>query len=220
MNDFLYEATIYIETLTAIVASIYYYKYRYSKLKYFLIFLWYIVINESIGKFYIDIKGIQLFEIYNIYIFIKFNFLFFIYWNFLKKKRHISLTKLFALIFSIIYFIDFLYLENFNQELLAYSFMIGSSFLMIVIFFYYIEILNSEKVFDITKDILFWISFGVLLFNLGNIPWYIVRKYFLEIFIENTSILIILSRCLLFIFNFCFIIGFIWGQKIQRHQQS
>lgn len=219
MNDFLYKATIYVEILTAIVASIYFYKYKNSQLKYFLLFLWYIVINESIGKYYIDVIGRQFFEIYNIYVFIKFNFLFFIYWSFLRKKKYKRLTKVFAILFTIVYAIDVTYLENFSQELMSYSFMIGSSFLIIVIFFYYIEILNSEKVFNITKDILFWISLGVLLFNLGNIPWFIVRKYFLQIFIDNTSILIVLSRCLLYILNFCFIIGFIWGHKIQKQRQ-
>jgi len=220
MDDILYRATIYVEILTAIVASIYFYKYKNSQLKYFLIFLWYIVINEAIGKYYIDIVGEEKVFIYNIYVFIKFNFLLFIYWNFLSEKIHRKYAVAFSALFIIIYFIDVIYLENFTTELMSYAFMTGSSFLMIVIFFYFIEILNSEKVFDITRDILFWISFGVLLFSLGIIPWLIVRKYFIQLFIDNSSVLVILFRCLLFILNFCFIIGFIWGKKIQKQQQS
>ena len=41
----------YVELLSAIVGTIYFYKYRNTSLKYFLFMLWYITLTEFIGSY-------------------------------------------------------------------------------------------------------------------------------------------------------------------------
>ncbi|WP_430408625.1 hypothetical protein [Kordia sp.] len=220
MSEILYEAVIYVEILTAVIASIFFYKYKETTLKYFLFFLWYVTINEAVGKYNLEILKSEKIIIYNIYLFINFTFLFFIYWNFLKNIIYKNIVITFSIIYVIVSIVDIIYFENYLSELLLNPFMIGSSFLTIIVFLYFIEILNSEKILLITRDILFWISFGVLLFNIGMIPWIIMRKYFYDVFVDNYLLLNTIFRCLIFILNFCYIIGFIWGYKMQKQQLS
>jgi quinol-cytochrome oxidoreductase complex cytochrome b subunit len=92
----------------------------------------------------------------------------------------------------------------------------ASCFLIITVIFYFIEILNSEKVLNVTRDLLFWISVGVVLFNIGVIPWVITLKHYSEKFVAMNTLL----QVLILILNICYILGFICSYKIQKQETS
>lgn len=220
MNEVIYEAIICVEFLSVIIASVYFFKNRKSKLKYFLYFLWYSFLNELVGKYLADYSQLDNTIMYNVYLIIYFLFIFYLYWDNLERKLFKNVISILTIIYSLVYIVNFFVLKNFTTKLQVYPFMIGSCFLIITVILYFIEVLNSEKIVLMTKELLFWISLGLLLFNIGIIPWLIMLSYFPIVFVDNLTILKSLFNCLVIILYICYIIGFICGHKTQKQQLS
>jgi len=144
--------------------------------------------------------------LYNISTTITFIFLFYIYHQYIKEKT----SKRAILLFQISYIIVLLassFYENYLTQLQSIPFLLGALLLMISIIFYYTELLRSEQSGQISKDLLFWISAGLLIYYIGKIPFRIVRDYYANL--KDYSILFILNIIFTIIMNSCFIIGFL-----------
>ncbi len=211
---------VYSELISAIVGTIYLYKYKNTYLKYFLLLLWYITVTELIGGYivenkilvYIDENGLVYNKwLHNIRRFVTFIILYYIYFKLLQTKVFKKWIKIFAIIFSIIYVLNWIFLQNFIKESPEIPQVLGSIFLVISILFYFIELLKSEKIMVFHRLLLFWISVGLLLFYTGTIPFMLkwngymlipgVHKLFLIVYI--------LAITMYLIFTF----GFIWSKK-------
>lgn len=203
------------QVITAIVGTIYFYKYDKTILKYFLIILWYIAINDIFGlilKKYFGFESVTL--LYNIYYIIVFSYFMLLFRNFVSNKNRKKLIFIFLIIYLISSFIN-CFFENYLEEVATAPYIIGAILVIIAIIFYYIDILNSEKVLYVNKNLLFWISIGVLIYYAGNIPFRIVRNYVGEL--VDASIQYLVLVILTFVMNICFIIGFIWSSKKQQY---
>ncbi len=86
---------VYSELISAIVGTIYLYKYKNTYLKYFLLLLWYITVTELIGGYivenkilvYIDENGLVYNKwLHNIRRFVTFIILYYIYFKLLQTK--------------------------------------------------------------------------------------------------------------------------------------
>ena len=73
---------------------------------------------------------------------------------------------------------------------------------------YFSELLQSDKILNINKSIYFWISLGVLLFNIGFIPVNIFAE-----FISFNGVFNIVAIFLNVLMAGCFITGFIVSKK-------
>ncbi|AXG71379.1 hypothetical protein KORDIASMS9_03636 [Kordia sp. SMS9] len=212
INNILKNFSLYAEIVTAIIASIYYYKYKKSPLKYFLILLWYVAINESFG-YYLSITSIESNAvIFNIYHIINFTALLLIYRQFIENKIYKKYIIYFIFTYLISVIINGFY-ENYLEFSQTIPFVIASCFLIISILFYFIEILKSERILQVSKNILFWISIGLLLYHIGYSPYKLIRRYEVLSSIEDTS-LRSLFFSLILILNISYIIGFVYGDKI------
>lgn len=212
--------TLQIEIVTAIVATIFYYKYKNTYLKYFLFILWYIVINEISGyccrTFYNKNNSI----LYNIYYIINFTFLLSVYRNFISNRSYKTYINFFIIIYWISCIINLFY-ENCFKEAQVIPYIIASTFLIVSIVMYFIEILRSEQILKITRNLLFWISIGLLLFHIGYIPYKIVQKFLKIDSIIHLENLRSIFYSLILILNICYIIGFIWSHKmVERKSQQ
>ncbi len=199
--------------ITAIIGSIYFYKYKNTFLKYFLIILWYIAINDVLGfvlRYYFSSVTI----LYNIYYLIIFNYFMLLFRHYSPSKKYKKWGLLLILIFTISFIINGFY-ENYLTQYSRAPYIIGGSFVVISIIFYYIDLLNSEKVLYVNKNLLFWISTGVLIYYCGNIPFRIVRNYVGEL--KDQSIQFLVLFILSMVMYTCFIIGFIWSSKKQQY---
>lgn len=205
---------IFIESITAITSVIYYYKYKNTYLRYLPIFLWYVLLNEITGRYMSVVANIDNHIIYNIYISINFIFILSIYLIFLKNKMYKQYVAYFIFTYILAFTLNGIFLDNYLLDLVTYPFVIGSCFLIVSVTFYFIEILNSEEVLNVTRNLLFWISVGVILFNIGIIPWVITLKLYLE----DLSSIYMLFRALILILNICYITGFIWSHKVQKQE--
>jgi len=208
------DLTVYSEYASAIIGIIFYYKYKNTPLKYFAILLVYVGLNEYLGLQFKE-NGIRYNKIiYNIYNVINFTYLFILYKNYLKNKNR----KRIILCFIIIYIISFIingFFQNYIKQSQTVPYIIGSVFLVISVIFYFIEILNSEKVLKVNRNLLFWISIGFFLFHIGIIPFRII----VNSFSNSTALnyLFLIKFILVMVMNICFIIGFIWSKKEQPY---
>ena len=206
----------YVELISAIIGTIYFYKYKHSFLKYFLIILWYTAINEF-TCYFLKKYGIVTNNliIYNIFHLINFSFLFLLFNRFLKLEKHKHLTRVFLIIYVASFFLNMI-IENYLENVQTIPFFIASVLLIVSIVFYFSKLLKSNEVLAVRTNILFWISVGYLLYLSGNLPVRVIRNYYveevkLEYILEFSSILSI-------ILNICFIIGFICGKKDKQQQ--
>ncbi|WP_271782791.1 hypothetical protein [Aquimarina algiphila] len=216
--DYLFELQIFgliFQLITAIVGSIYFYKYKNTVLKYFLIVLWYVGINDILGlilKNYFNFESVTI--IYNIYYLVVFSYFMFLFKNYVSNTNRKKWIFIFIVIYILSLFINS-FIEDYLEEVATAPYIIGASFVIISIIFYYIDILNSEKVLYVNKNLLFWISIGVLIYYAGNIPFRIVRNYVGELIDASIQYMVLLI--LTFVMNTCFIIGFIWSSKKQQY---
>jgi len=205
----------YIELTTAIVGSIYYYKYKHTCLKYFLIILWYTTLNGFLARFlhenYILRNNTVLYNIYNL---INFTFLFTLFKAYIKKINHKKWIKTFSYIYIISLVIE-AFFKNYLSEIQTIPFIIGAIFVIICIFYYFLEVLNTDKVLYVSKNLLFWISIGLLLYFFGKIPTRIVRNFWEEVTYYQS--IYVVEYILSIVMNICFIIGFICSEKDKQY---
>jgi len=202
------------EVFTALIGILFFYKIKHTKvLKYFVLSISYVAVNELIGLYIKLNEGINAI-IHNVYNVITFSFFLILYRSYLKNPKR----KKTVLIFIILYLTTFVingFFENYLENHQRIPYIIGALFLVITISFYFIEILNSEKVLNAKRNILVWISVGLLIYYVGNIPFRILRNYYVEL--TDASALFLVNITLTIIKNVCFIIGFIWSEKKQPY---
>lgn len=209
--SFLKSSIKYIELLAALIGFIYYYKYRDTKLVYFQYILWFTVLVEF-TSFFLGFKLLtNSFWLYN-YIYHPVNFmaLLLLFSIFVKKIKYIRAIRTFLVLFLFVYFTHMIF-EDYMNNLITLPFITGGIFIIVSISFYFIELFNSNKVLYISKNLLFWVSVGLLIYFTGKIPMRLARNYWYEI--ASYDALSITGSLLSIIMNICFIIGFIWSER-------
>lgn len=207
----------YAELIAAIVGTIYFYKYKHTFLKYFLIVLWYTAVNEFIGSFMRFVLEVYNVIIYNIFHLVNFLFLFLLYRNYVKNRTHKKWIVLFMSLYVISFFINLIF-ENYLFRIQTVPFFIAAVGVIVSILFYFSQVLNTNEVLFVRQNLLFWISVGYLLYLSGSLPIRVIRNYFIEDYSSETLKYILdASGLLSIVMNICFILGFIWHKKNQQY---
>ncbi len=205
----------YIELLTAIIGTCYLYKYKHTFLKYFLIILWYTVVNEFTGYILARELGFRRnVIIYNVYHLVNFSFIFLLFRNYVTKKRYKYRIRLFSILYLISFFVN-MFFENYFEKIQTVPFFVASILIIVSIMYYYSEILNTNEVLYVKKKMVFWISVGYLLYLSGSFPIRIVRNYFTEAL--NVEYIVEVGSFISIVMNICFIIGFIWSEENKQY---
>ena len=205
----------YLELLSAIVGTLMLYKYKHTYLKYFLILLWYTALNEFLGTYirnYQEANDLTVNNkiIFNIYNTINFVVLLIIYRHFIQSKNFKKWILGFIATYLISLFI-FGFYENYLEVGQSAAYIVGEVFLVITIAYYFFKIFNSDKILNVQKSLLFWISVGLLLFHIGGIPFAVVKNYYAEI--PNLKYMFYGKFILIAILYSLYTIGFIWSEK-------
>lgn len=203
----------YLQIITAIAGSMYYYKYKDTYLKYFLFLLWYIVINDIFAELYRAKISTLDFFFYNSSQLISFSFYFILFKNAVKNVNSQRIISILLILYYCAYMCCLFY-ENFFTNYFLNTFILGGSFIIISILAYLNEILKTDKIIQINKMLLLWISMGLLFFLIPNIPFGILRNFYED----STTIqyVYIIYFMLLFLYNIILITGFISSSKTQR----
>ncbi|MDH5413147.1 MAG: hypothetical protein OEW87_03325 [Flavobacteriaceae bacterium] len=219
--DIIRNSVRYTELISAVVGSIYFYKYRHTVLKYFLILLWYITITEFCGyyfrkyKFLVHISNdgvVYNLWLYNLLEIVTFGILYYIFFKSLKTTIYKLWTKILAIGFVLLTIVNWGFLQNFILEWSEFPNIYGSLTLIIIILFYFIELLRSDKIILFHRNLLFWISVGLLLFYAGTLPFAIkVNGYALIPGIHGLFLIIYILAIFMYL---TFTFGFIWSKKV------
>ena len=207
----------YVELLAAIAGTIYFYKYRGMFLKYFLLILWYTVINEFSGLI-LEKMGVRTnVIIYNIYHLINFSFLFLVFRIYVKKDILKKCITLFMGLYILSFFVNLIF-ENYLVRVQTVPFFIAAIGIIISVLFYFSQVLNTNEVLYVRQNLLFWISVGYLLYLSGSLPIRVIRNFYTDAYSSETLKYILdASGLLSIVMNICFILGFIWHKKDQQY---
>lgn len=184
LSEFLGDVILILECLAFVIATYVLIKKNVGicfKLIYAVLF--FTVIVELIGKYghQINRDGIINFEnnigVYNIYELIVFPLLFFLYYNLIKGKNR-KYILLFIIPFVVASFVEGLFFTDYTKQYQTYPFIVGSLGLSVSVVFYFTQILEDGSFERIRNNFFFWLSCGILIYYLGNIPFVSVVNIF------------------------------------------
>lgn len=168
----------YLELVAAVIGTLNYRKFKHEKLKYVLLLLWYVALNDFFAGISYPWFKIPNYIPYNIFYLVYFGFFIWWYSELIKSKllRRIMLALLF--IFVIFWLGNALFLD-FTSNFLSYTYVLGTIFLTISIGLYLSEMLNTEEVvLNVSKSPYFWVAFGTLLFCVVYLPFELFQGFF------------------------------------------
>ncbi|MDI1255287.1 MAG: hypothetical protein PSV16_04220 [Flavobacterium sp.] len=204
----------FLQVMTALIGTLYYYKYKNTFLIYFQALLWYTVLNDYCAVLYLEyVDKSSNVVLYNIYQIVRFSIVFMMYRNAIESSRNRKIIAVFLCLYLGAVIGNGFY-EDFRQDYNVIPFIIGAIFIVISVSLYFSEILESHKIIFINKLLLFWISVALLVYFVPSIPFYVVRKYYVNS--PTIPYIYFLNYFLVFTINLILIAGFIWSGKQQK----
>ena len=196
-----------LEWIAAIWATVHFNKYKNSPERYFIYLLWFTVLVETVGRGWRYAFESSNFWVYNVYMLVLFSFYFFWYQSIFEQKTLRKVIWIFAIIFAGVAIWNFVF-ESWDGYH-KYTFVAGAFLTMICTLFHFRKLLYGDEVLILKHKLAFWISTGLLLFNVGMIPLMLLShnlnfggKYF--------GIIILVLNSILY---GCYIIGFQWAKE-------
>lgn len=162
-------------SITFFVAIFNFKKFKTTPIKYFIYFIGYVFISETIANIYLS-KGVNTVIINNVYSIAYTFFNLFFYSILIKNKKSKKIGYIMMFFFAISLIINQLYFQKFEHRLQTYTFILGLFLVTFLVFIYFLEIMNSNKIIYVTRLSEFWISTGIIIFNFGFIPVLVVAE--------------------------------------------
>lgn len=196
-----------LEILASVIGILFITKHKNSYWVWFIYYLTFICIADYFSveiSSFLKIKKVS----YYAYIVIPIQFIFF-YWLYAIKSLH-SQKIFWACI--VLYLLSFIPVELYFSKLnVVYSFnyTVGTLLLMILVFLEFKKQISTDDILDFYQNKMFYINIGVLLFYVGNLPFFGLYNLLLkEIVIWNTYyIYYLVSNCIMYLL---FSASFIW----------
>ncbi len=194
--------------IACLSASVTYHKKRPIIEKYLTFFLWGTFLVEVTSAILSRVYSIQTYLMYNVYMLV--SILFYLYWYhaLIIDKLGKRLIIVFAALFILMGGYNFL--NSDDGGLNKYTFLLGAVFTLTCTFLHFRQLLQSNDVLRVSRTLPFWVSTGLLLFNIGIVPFMLLSDYF--DFRDNVYYIMIIL-ILNFILYGCYSIGFIWSSK-------
>ena len=208
----------FCELLACLTGLFYYNKVKNTYWKYFPFYLVFIVCSEITGT-YLDFKYTNNIY-YNINYFVYFGlpaefvFLFMLFYSSAGTSKTRFLPLIFNFSYLIVWLIGILFLRSKSVYFDAISYTFGNLLLLILILRFFIQLVTSDDIVNFRQNMLFWVSFGLLLFYLGSFPYYCLindHKIWIthRIIMDKYKIVVNGLNSLMYLM---FTISFIWGK--------
>lgn len=193
----------FIGLLSLIIGIFTSFKHKDIIVKYLVFYLMLDIGMETFFMFFYFIEN--NIKYYNLLSLINFTIFFSLFYRSLDKKRNKKLVIGGSILYGVTFLITVFYQNNFLEESTSLSNIVGAIILAVFIVLYYFEILFSERIQYIKRDVFFWFSVGALLYYTGSVPFELMINYNLEAY---TAIYYI-NYLLCIIYYSCFILGFL-----------
>lgn len=214
----------FFEFAAAVTGTVYINKYRNDKfIRYFVYFLWFTAFFDTIfGWMPVMIEENERLSFlsnsilndchwaYNIYDIISFSLysLFFIHYIQSHKIKRIGYSL--WLIYLVVSLSYLLFSDVFFNAPSLISLIFGTLLLIFLIFSFYYQVLQGEEILQFYKLLIFYISFGALVFHVSVNPIFIYSEYYNDFRSPRFSQIyrIILTSANIFMYT-CYVIGFV-----------
>ena len=218
LNVFLEYYFLWIYGIALLVALWRYPRYYDTPLKYFPLLLMYTLLNETFGALiylneqirliFSDFFSFYNWAIFNIYGIIFYLYFFYVYWCYISNTTHKKII-VYAGITYVIASIVNPFFQNFILESQLYAYILGALFLICIALLYFSDLKTKYNNWFLKKDLLSWLSLGVIIFYIGYIPIKILRHY--EVFDTPGEATFIrnIHWGLILIMYACFVFGFL-----------
>ncbi len=186
----LFVAFLIAELLSAIFGSWYLTKVSVDRpVRYFVYFLWLTILVELVGcipifvsKGYLPWLLDTIFRrnhwLYNSYYIISFFFYAWFFRNYVTSKFSRKTIATIIGVFLVTTVANLIFTDVFFKTLSSYTYIYGVLMLTIAVFFYFFEMLQSDKVLNFKYILQFYIAVGVFLFHICVTPLFIYSSYF------------------------------------------
>jgi len=207
-----------LQFITAVVAVIYYKKYKDTPLRYLVYYLWYAVFMELVAGLMWNEFAIYNVWWYNIGINIEILFYLFIFYQYMSNRIVKKMILYGGIVYELYFLINYLlFFESWNTYQ-VFPFTMGSVLLILVIFLFLLEMFQSDKILFVNKYLIFWISLGLLFYYVIPMPLQIGETFFkLKNYSRDTRFFMhsiqYLGNLLMY---FSFIYGFIWSSMTYK----
>ncbi|EAR00046.1 hypothetical protein [Maribacter sp. HTCC2170] len=226
LTDFLFNNYFLAFYALALVFSLVTYKkYFDTVLKYLPILITYTLITEILGLLIRDVEEIQIVYldgysyynllIYNIFDIIFFLFFFYVFWIVLYAKRFKRLIKYGGILFIIVSLVN-PFFQDFVLSPQLFASTVGSVVLIACIWFYFIQLKSNQEIRN-NRDLLFWISIGLLVFY-SFYPFIFIIGHYDHGLYQELYIRQILHLLIAFMYS-CFILGFLLAKRNVRQKK-
>lgn len=212
----------FFEIVTAIIGTIYITKYREDKIsRYFVYFLWFTALFDTFFGWFPSLiinwdklfflKGTFLYEnhwAYNSYDIISFSFYLLFFLNFIESAKVKKIGLYLIISFIVTSLLNLIFSDVFFKSPALFSLIIGTLLLLVFIVYFYFQVLQSDKILDFYKILVFYVSVGALVFHVLVNPIFIYGEYYSK---ESPNFHEIYRSILTFanIFMYtCYIMGF------------
>ncbi|MEP7237457.1 MAG: hypothetical protein ABI685_06325 [Ferruginibacter sp.] len=202
-----------VEAVAAITGLITWNKWKNSYFKCVPVYLVILVLCECVGYYYGSNKNYE--AVKNLYMLFVIPMEFsFVCWLFYKNlpSRFRKIILVLWLLYLVFLVLDNIVFNNGNYIFMSLSYTVGNTIILILVLMYLIGLTISEDILTFNKDIMFWISAGLLIFYLGTFPYYglynIMAQKYMVSFINYTWVMIFLNYSMYLLFT----IGFIWAK--------
>jgi len=213
LKYYVIDKSLYIQLAPILVWLFYRKKFKNSFLKYFIWLLVYVFFNEILA----DLYGRYIHEGYNqifmnIFNIIHFLFLFRLFYEFAKHSYSKKIILFFVGSYIITLIIELFVLKvDYQLKTQSIPFMVGGLGILICVLLYFYQTLNSEKLIQVHRDLMFWICSAYFIYYLSYMPFKIKQNYFAEL--DDYRYLFKILIIATFIKSVLLIIGFIWSKE-------
>lgn len=171
---------IWFEIGAFLVSLFCYPNIKNRSLKWFIPYLFFIVLIELSGHFVRRNNS----WIYNISIPIEYFFFTFLFWNHYQDKLFKELAYYLLVLIPWLALVHTLFFQGFYggdaNEIVTNTLIAGSSIMIFMSCLYFIDLFRREEAAGLFYDPLFWISTALFFFNLVELPFNLFLKYIIE----------------------------------------
>lgn len=203
-----------LEILAAILGTYFFYKYRDSGLRLWIILLYLAPAVEFIGSWYSNTISYNNHIIFNIYDILSTVILFKLLYHLTldtQRKRWILILGCSSVL---LFFINGTYASIITDFLLTYK-AFGTAILIIAIAIYLIDMLKRNTVVVFQQNLGFIVFTGYLIFNIAYLPIYFTYQYIMTLDSQGGLIFSTLhgvQMSVVILINLLFIFGLFWSK--------
>ena len=203
-----------LEAVACTTGFIYYKKFKGTYWVVFIGYLLFIVLCENAGAV---INSYQLDEINTVFynylvIPVEFMFFFWLFYRSLTGSRFIWLPIVCGGVYLASWLVDIIYVSRLHFFFTSMSYTIGNLLLLILILQFFAALVSSNSILVFKRNIMFWVSLGLLIFYLGSCPFYglfnLLAYKHRYLYIAYCQVVFGLNYLMYIMFT----ISFIWGE--------